>query len=55
MYDFVVNDKGTAYVTDFYGNKSNLIGAISAKGNKYVKTVADDVTSDNLLKLGECK
>ena len=55
MYDFVVNTKGTAYVLDSRGNKANLIGAISSKGNKYVKTVPDDVLSDNLLKLSECK
>ena len=54
MYNFVVNEKGTAYVTDYYGNKANLIGAISLKRNKYVKTVADNFTTDNLLKLNEC-
>ncbi len=55
MYDFVELTKGIAYVIDSRGNKANLIGAISSKGNKYVKTVADDVTSDNLLKLQECR
>ena len=55
MYEFVEETKGVAYVVDSKGNKANLIGAISSKGNKYVKTIADDVTSDNLLKLPECK
>jgi hypothetical protein len=55
MYDFVTKDKGIAYVKDSRGNKANLIGAVSPKGNKYVKTVEDDVTSDNPLKLPECK
>jgi len=54
MYDFVVNNNGTAYVKDSVGNKANLIGEISARGNKFVKTKADSVTSDNLLKLREC-
>ncbi len=55
MYDFIVNDKGEAYVRDAYGNKAMLEGKISDKGTKYVKTVRDNVTSDNLLKLPECK
>ena len=55
MYDFVVDKKGIAYVTDSKGNKANLMGKVSTKGNEYVKTVPDDVVSDNLLKLQECK
>jgi hypothetical protein len=55
MYDWIVNEKGIAYVKDSNGNKANLRGAISDKGSKYVKTYADSVTSDNLLKLPECK
>jgi hypothetical protein len=53
MYDFV-KAGGIAYVKDAGGNRANLIAEISARGNKYVKTKADDVTSDNLLKLKEC-
>ncbi|TMI63661.1 MAG: DUF3892 domain-containing protein [Bacteroidetes bacterium] len=55
MYDWIVNDKGVAYVKDNNGNKANLRGAVSDKGTKYVKTYADNVTTDNLLKLPECK
>jgi calcineurin-like phosphoesterase len=55
MYDFLVVTKGTAYVQDNMGNKANLKGALSEKGNEYVKTYSDNVTSDNLLKLPECK
>jgi hypothetical protein len=55
MYDWVVNKKGVAYVTDAFGNTANLIGAISPRGTRYVKTVADETTSDNLLKLPECR
>jgi hypothetical protein len=54
MYEFVTNN-GIAYVQDYLGNKANLKGAISDKGNKYVKTYSDNVASDNLLKLPECK
>lgn len=55
MYEFVEVSKGIAYVKDYLGNKANLQGKISEKGTKYVKTYADNVTSDNLLKLPECK
>src|SRR5437763_264214 len=54
MYDYVVNQNGKAYVKDAQDNVAYLIGATSPRGNKYVKTVADDVKSDNLLKLVEC-
>lgn len=54
MYDFVL--KGNeAYVKDSAGNKARLVAKATDKGTKYVKTVADNVQSDNLLKLGECK
>ena len=54
MYDFV-NAGNEAYVKDANGNKAKLVAKTTGKGTKYVKTVADDVKSDNLLKLGECK
>lgn len=54
MYDFVENEDGVAYVKDAFGNKADLIGAITPRGTKYVKTVADETKSDNLLKLPEC-
>ncbi len=55
MYDWVVNKNGKAYVKDAQGNVAYLIGAISPRGNKYVKTVADETKTDNLLKLPECQ
>jgi len=55
MYDWVVNDHGQAFVKDANGNVAYLVGAISSKGNKYVKTVADETKTDNLLYLSECK
>jgi len=54
MYNWVVNEKGQAYVRDNMGNTAYLIGAISLRGTKYVKTVADETKTDNLLKLPEC-
>ena len=55
MYDFVVNKQGVAYVKDAHGNTANLMGAVSPNGKSYVKTIADNVKSDNLLKLPECR
>jgi hypothetical protein len=55
MYDWVVNKNGVAYVTDALGNTAYLVGAISPRGTRYVKTVADETTTDNLLKLLECR
>jgi hypothetical protein len=55
MYDWIVNKKGEGYVKDAQGNVAYLMGAISPRGNKYVKTVADDTKADNLLKLPECQ
>ncbi|MEX0918674.1 MAG: DUF3892 domain-containing protein [Candidatus Paceibacterota bacterium] len=54
IYKYVVDDKGLAYVQDAYGNKAKLIGGITPRGTKYVKTVADETKADNLLKLPEC-
>lgn len=55
MYKFVVEDKGYAYVQDAYGNQAKLIGGVTPRGTKYVKTVADETKTDNLLKLPECQ
>jgi len=53
IYEFLLAN-GQAYVLDTFGNKAYLITAISAKGNKYVKTIADETKTDNLLQLPEC-
>jgi hypothetical protein len=55
MYSYVVNDRGTAYVKDVFGNVAYVIGAVTPRGTKYVKTVADETKTDNLLKLPECR
>lgn len=52
MYDWVVGG-GEAYVeADSY--RARVVGAISPRGNKYVKTQADSTLVDNLLRLPEC-
>lgn len=53
MYDFVMRS-GEAYV--FAGSsRARVIGAVTSRGTRYVKTVADDTEKDNLLKLPECR
>lgn len=54
MYKFV-KDGGRAYVKDAYGSTSDLVAEISPRGTRYVKTKPDSTTTDNLLKLMECK
>ena len=54
MYEFV-NGGGEAYVRDASGNKAKLEAKVTVNRTKYVKTIADDVKSDNLLRLPECK
>jgi hypothetical protein len=53
MYDWVVNKKGEAYVTAG-GARARLIGQVSPRGTRFLKTVADGTDRDNLLKLPEC-
>jgi hypothetical protein len=55
MYNWIKDEKGVAYVKDIFNNKAYLITAVSASGTKYVKTVADETKTDNLLHLIECK
>jgi hypothetical protein len=53
MHDWV-KEGGEAYVE--YGNvRARLLAVISPRGNKYVKTQADNTSSDNLLRLPECR
>ena len=53
MYKFVVEDKEYAYVQDPYGNQAKLIGGVTPRGAKYIKTVADETKADHRLKLLE--
>lgn len=55
MYRFVTQEKGIAYVKDSRGDIAYLMGAVTARGTRYVKTVADETKADNLLMLPECK
>jgi hypothetical protein len=54
IYDYL-KEGGEAYVLDATGNKVKLITVETARGTKYVKTVSDATTNDNLLSLKECK
>lgn len=54
IYNWIKNDKGEAYVKDGEGNKAILITEDTIYGTKYVKTVADTSTKNNLLSLPEC-
>ena len=54
LYNWI-NNGGKAYVRDVFGNIAYLITEITGRGTKYVKTIADKTTADNLLKLIECK
>ena len=53
MYDWVLGG-GYGYVKDPKGNTARLIASVTQTGTRYVKTVPDNVLSDNLLKLPEC-
>jgi len=55
LYDWIHDKGGIAYVKDSKGNKANLEAKLSPKNNKYVRTIPDGTTSDNLLTLEECK
>ncbi len=55
IYDWILKEGGIAYVYDSYGNRAKLTTSISVNGTKFVKSISDNVTSDNLLKMPECK
>ncbi len=42
------------YYVSRNGTKAKVVVAVSAAGNKYLKTEADSTTSNNLLSLPEC-
>jgi hypothetical protein len=54
IHDWIKNEKGEAYIIEKSGKKTYLIPATSPRGNKYVKTVADETVADCLLQLPEC-
>jgi hypothetical protein len=50
-----VKQGGQAFVRDAQGNVAYLVAKLSAHGNPFVQTVADDRPTDNLLYLSECQ
>jgi len=55
MYDWIKHQGGYAYVRDGYGNSARVGTAETPRGTKYVRTYRDQVWSDNLLALPECR
>lgn len=49
-----LNEGGVAYVKDTYGNTAYAKPRTNTRGTRYVQTVADNIPTDNLLKLPEC-
>ena len=49
-----IEDGNSAYTKDSFGNKAYLVVRRSIANNKYVKTIADNKETDNLLYLLEC-
>jgi hypothetical protein len=54
MIEFLERQGGTAYTRDDYNRIAYLVVRTSVLGNKFVKTIADGIESDNLLFLDEC-
>jgi hypothetical protein len=52
IVDFLEKDN-EAYVKNVFGKKAYLV-VINRNNNKYVKTVADGIETNNLLNLVEC-
>ena len=44
-----------AFYVNRGGRRVNVVVAVSGSGHKYLKTEADDATSNNLLSLPECQ
>lgn len=55
MYDWIKYRNGVAYVVDSRGNKAYVGARENARGTKYLQTYADQVWTDNLLALPECR
>ena len=47
-------DRGTSFFVLQNGHKVGVITSTSRSGNKYIKTIADHDTPDNLLSLVTC-
>jgi hypothetical protein len=55
VYDWIKTQRGEAYVLDGRGNKAFVFPREHANGTQYVQTAADQVWTDNLLALPECR
>jgi hypothetical protein len=55
IYNWIKTDNGTAYVKDRAGNIAYVGTREHSNGTKYVQTFADQVWTDNLLSLPECR
>lgn len=54
IYDWLKGG-GEAYVLDGQGNKAYVATRENQNGTKYLQTYADQVWTDNLLALAECR
>jgi hypothetical protein len=55
IYNWLKDKGGVAYVSDSRGNRATVGTREHANGTKYLQTYADQVWTDNLLALPECK
>jgi hypothetical protein len=54
MYNWIKFKGGSAYVKDSSNNTAYLMTAETNRGTQYVKTIADETKTDNLLSLPRC-
>lgn len=55
IYDWIKNKGGHAYVRDARNNAATVGTREHANGTRYLQTFADQVWTDNLLALPECR
>lgn len=55
IYGWIKSRGGQAYVLDSIGNRAQVGTRENASGTKFLQTYADQVWTDNLLALPECK
>jgi hypothetical protein len=55
IYDWIKNQGGDAYVLDSRSNRAQVGPRENASGTRFLQTYADQVWTDNLLALPECK
>jgi len=55
VYDWIKHENGVAYVRDGRGNIARVGTRENAYGTKFLQTYADQVWTDNLLALPECR